>query len=36
VDAFIGLITDIGFKLKSKDQSNTHFALFEFQKIPRK
>jgi len=21
---------------ESKDQSNTHFALFEFQKIPRK
>ncbi|GJJ07515.1 hypothetical protein Clacol_001717 [Clathrus columnatus] len=35
VKAFIDLVANIGFKLKSEDQSNTHFTLFEFQKISR-
>jgi len=35
VDQFLSLIGLIGFKLKSKDESNTHFTLFEFRKIPR-
>ncbi|KAF9008921.1 methyltransferase-domain-containing protein [Cyathus striatus] len=36
VSAFESLITSIGFRLKSKDDSNTHFTLFEFRKVPRK
>ncbi|KDQ64703.1 hypothetical protein JAAARDRAFT_188006 [Jaapia argillacea MUCL 33604] len=36
VEEFISLISSIGFKLKSKDDSNTHFTLFEFKKIGRK
>ncbi|KAG7449356.1 uncharacterized protein BT62DRAFT_679465 [Guyanagaster necrorhizus] len=33
---FISLITSIGFRLDSKDVSNTHFTTFEFRKVPRK
>ncbi|KAK0491098.1 methyltransferase-domain-containing protein [Armillaria novae-zelandiae] len=33
---FISLITSIGFRLSSKDASNTHFTSFEFKKVPRK
>ncbi|TFK55841.1 hypothetical protein OE88DRAFT_1622397 [Heliocybe sulcata] len=36
VEAFISLVTSIGFKLKSKDDRNTHFTLFEFRKVARK
>ncbi|KAK9895641.1 hypothetical protein P389DRAFT_160212 [Cystobasidium minutum MCA 4210] len=34
VKDFIQLINAIGFKLIYKDESNTHFILFEFEKIP--
>ncbi|KIJ56747.1 hypothetical protein M422DRAFT_22901 [Sphaerobolus stellatus SS14] len=34
-ERFISVIRELGFKLKSKDDSNTHFILFEFQKIDR-
>ncbi|KAF7313690.1 Uracil phosphoribosyltransferase [Mycena chlorophos] len=33
VEMFTGVIAAIGFKLKSKDASNTHFTLFEFKKV---
>jgi len=33
---FESLVSSIGFKLLSKDESNTHFILFEFRKIARK
>ncbi|KAI0080656.1 hypothetical protein K474DRAFT_1657462 [Panus rudis PR-1116 ss-1] len=36
IDAFCSLISSIGFKLKSKDDSNSHFTLFEFVRIKRK
>ncbi|KZT20772.1 ribosomal RNA-processing protein 8 [Neolentinus lepideus HHB14362 ss-1] len=36
IEAFVSLITSIGFKLKSKDDQNTHFTLFEFRKVSRK
>ncbi|KAL1734286.1 methyltransferase-domain-containing protein [Schizophyllum commune] len=36
VDRFIALLGAIGFKLKSKDDSNSHFMLFEFKKVARK
>lgn len=36
VEAFVSLISSVGFKLKSKDDRNTHFTLFEFRKIARK
>lgn len=32
INAFVDLISDVGFKLKSKNGSNTHFILFEFTK----
>ncbi|KAF8591469.1 hypothetical protein K439DRAFT_1626864 [Ramaria rubella] len=35
LDQFIAVINGLGFKLKSKDDSNTHFTLFEFRKITR-
>ncbi|CAL1701497.1 unnamed protein product [Somion occarium] len=35
IDAFISLVTSVGFKLRSKDDNNTHFTLFEFVKVPR-
>ncbi|KIM68687.1 hypothetical protein SCLCIDRAFT_1208885 [Scleroderma citrinum Foug A] len=35
VDEFVSLIRDVGFKLKKKDDSNTHFTLFQFKKIAR-
>ncbi|TFK93555.1 hypothetical protein K466DRAFT_537845 [Polyporus arcularius HHB13444] len=35
VDDFVSFISSIGFKLKSKDERNTHFTLFEFKKVPR-
>ncbi|RPD66708.1 hypothetical protein L226DRAFT_476515 [Lentinus tigrinus ALCF2SS1-7] len=35
VDDFVSFISSLGFKLKSKDERNTHFTLFEFKKIPR-
>ncbi|KAF8665695.1 hypothetical protein AX16_000148 [Volvariella volvacea WC 439] len=36
VEGFQSLICSIGFKFISKDDSNTHFTLFEFRKIARK
>lgn len=36
VDLFISLLGAVGFRLKSKDDSNTHFMLFEFKKVARK
>jgi len=36
VDQFVSLISLAGFKFKSKNESNTHFTTFEFQKIARK
>ncbi|KAH8106071.1 methyltransferase-domain-containing protein [Cristinia sonorae] len=36
VEAFTSLICSVGFKLRSTDDSNTHFTLFEFTKAPRK
>ncbi|KAF7331895.1 Uracil phosphoribosyltransferase [Mycena kentingensis (nom. inval.)] len=33
VEEFIGIVSSIGFKLKAKDDGNTHFTLFEFKKI---
>ncbi|KAJ6509909.1 methyltransferase-domain-containing protein [Mycena vitilis] len=33
VEEFSKLVTSIGFKLKSKDDANTHFTLFEFRKV---
>ncbi|KAH6915302.1 ribosomal RNA-processing protein 8 [Coprinopsis sp. MPI-PUGE-AT-0042] len=35
IKEFESLVCSIGFKLKSKDDSNSHFTLFEFKKIPR-
>ncbi|KAI1789045.1 methyltransferase-domain-containing protein [Ganoderma leucocontextum] len=35
-DEFTSFVSSFGFKLKSKDERNTHFALFEFKKVPRK
>ncbi|KAJ7068146.1 methyltransferase-domain-containing protein [Mycena amicta] len=35
VEAFIGVVSSIGFKLRSKNDSNTHFTLFEFKKVVR-
>ncbi|GBE79347.1 25S rRNA (adenine(645)-N(1))-methyltransferase [Sparassis crispa] len=36
VDEFTSVVSSIGFRLKSKDDSNTHFTLFEFKKVARK
>jgi len=36
VDQFLSLVSSIGFKLKSKDESNSHFVLLEFKKVARK
>ncbi|KIY52354.1 hypothetical protein FISHEDRAFT_35569, partial [Fistulina hepatica ATCC 64428] len=36
VKQFIALVTSIGFRLKSKDDANTHFMLFEFEKVAHK
>ncbi|KAF5369795.1 hypothetical protein D9758_001179 [Tetrapyrgos nigripes] len=36
LNAFIALVSSMGFKLKFKDTSNTHFTLFEFKKVARK
>ncbi|KAL4075992.1 methyltransferase-domain-containing protein [Scleroderma yunnanense] len=35
VDEFVSLVCDVGFKLKRKDDHNTHFTLFQFRKIAR-
>ncbi|KAF8623434.1 hypothetical protein AX15_006376 [Amanita polypyramis BW_CC] len=35
VSQFLSLVALIGFKLKSKDESNSYFTLFEFRKIAR-
>ncbi|KAJ7904385.1 putative uracil phosphoribosyltransferase [Mycena olivaceomarginata] len=34
VEEFSKLVASIGFKLKSKNDANTHFTLFEFRKVP--
>ncbi|KAI0347430.1 hypothetical protein BDW22DRAFT_528534 [Trametopsis cervina] len=36
MEAFVSVICAVGFKLRSKDESNTHFTLFEFVKVARK
>ncbi|KAF5364022.1 hypothetical protein D9756_000513 [Leucocoprinus leucothites] len=36
VDEFQNLVGSIGFRFKSKDESNTHFTLLEFEKAARK
>jgi len=36
IEEFTSLISSIGFKFRSKDDSNTHFTLFEFSKVKRK
>ncbi|KAF9075977.1 methyltransferase-domain-containing protein [Rhodocollybia butyracea] len=36
IETFVSLVSSIGFKLKSKDERNTHFTLFEFKKVSRK
>jgi len=36
VDEFQTLVKAIGFRFRSKDESNTHFTLFEFKKTARK
>ncbi|KAI0033796.1 methyltransferase-domain-containing protein, partial [Vararia minispora EC-137] len=36
MDAFKSLISSIGFKLKSTDDRNTHFTLFEYKKVARR
>ncbi|CAA7259906.1 unnamed protein product [Cyclocybe aegerita] len=35
IEQFQGLIGSIGFRSKAKDESNTHFILFEFVKVSR-
>ncbi|KAG2077575.1 hypothetical protein BDR04DRAFT_1088654 [Suillus decipiens] len=35
VDAFVSLINSVGFKMKAKDDHNSHFTLFEFKKVAR-
>ncbi|OAX42920.1 hypothetical protein K503DRAFT_682308 [Rhizopogon vinicolor AM-OR11-026] len=35
VDEFVSLISSTGFKMKTKDDHNSHFTLFEFKKVPR-
>ncbi|PFH52857.1 hypothetical protein AMATHDRAFT_139028 [Amanita thiersii Skay4041] len=35
VEQFQSLVGLLGFKLSSKDDSNTHFTLFVFRKVPR-
>ncbi|KAI6134860.1 methyltransferase-domain-containing protein [Pisolithus croceorrhizus] len=32
---FVSLVRDVGFKLKKKDDRNTHFTLFQFKKVAR-
>ncbi|KAF9057709.1 methyltransferase-domain-containing protein [Panaeolus papilionaceus] len=34
-EQFQNIVGSIGFRLKSKDDSNTHFVLFEFTKVAR-
>lgn len=36
MEAFTSVISSAGFRLRSKDESNTHFTLFEFTKVARK
>ncbi|KAF9469016.1 methyltransferase-domain-containing protein [Collybia nuda] len=36
VEEFQALVGSIGFRLKLKDDSNSHFTLFEFKKVSRK
>ncbi|KAF9534162.1 methyltransferase-domain-containing protein [Crepidotus variabilis] len=35
VEQFVSVVGSIGFHLKTKDTSNTHFILFEFTKVSR-
>ncbi|KAF8914058.1 methyltransferase-domain-containing protein [Gymnopilus junonius] len=35
LESFLNLVGSLGFRLKAKDESNTHFISFEFIKIPR-
>ncbi|KAJ7499050.1 methyltransferase-domain-containing protein [Mycena latifolia] len=34
VEEFLALVNSIGFKLKAKNDDNTHFTLFDFRKVP--
>ncbi|KAG1755859.1 methyltransferase-domain-containing protein [Suillus lakei] len=36
VDEFVSLISSIGFRIRTKDDKNSHFTLFEFNKVARK
>lgn len=36
IESFIELIKEQGYNLQSKDTSNTHFAMFDFVKVPQK
>jgi len=36
VDDFVSVVCSFGFRLKSKDDRNSHFTLFEFKKVPMK
>jgi len=35
IQQFVDLVNSIGFRLKAKDESNSHFILFEFVKVAR-
>ncbi|KAH9938515.1 methyltransferase-domain-containing protein [Fomitopsis serialis] len=35
-DEFVSYICSFGFRLKTKDDSNTHFTLFDFKRVARK
>ncbi|KIK48720.1 hypothetical protein CY34DRAFT_580774 [Suillus luteus UH-Slu-Lm8-n1] len=35
VDEFVSLINSIGFKMKAKNDHNSHFTLFDFKKVAR-
>ncbi|KIJ70248.1 hypothetical protein HYDPIDRAFT_104934 [Hydnomerulius pinastri MD-312] len=36
VDDFTSLVSSLGFKLKKKDDHNSHFTLFQFKKVARR
>ncbi|PCH41310.1 hypothetical protein WOLCODRAFT_131836 [Wolfiporia cocos MD-104 SS10] len=36
ISDFVSLVSAFGFRLKSKDDRNTHFTLFDFVKVARK
>ncbi|KAF8165198.1 methyltransferase-domain-containing protein [Crassisporium funariophilum] len=36
IEQFQNVVGSLGFRLKSKDETNSHFILFEYIKVPRK